>query len=579
MTETSFYQELIRRRVIRVLSVYSASAFVILQIADVTFEPLGLPDWSMRVLIVLLSAGAPVAAILSWIFDITPEGVVRTGAPQTDEIERLRKGRKVDVVVIISLLVIIATLVGKDYIEPAQKTPVFTVSVDKSVAVLPFVSFGSSDESNYFAEGLSVELINTLSMIQDIRVASSNSSMLLGREMSDTEIGESLKVAHLVKGTVRKAGNTTRVNVQVIRVSDSTLIMSRIFEKSGRDVFALQDDISSNIAISLKSTLYIQALEQIGRRTDSADAYDAYLLALYARRNAGWSRVLEHAKRAVDLDPNFVAAYTLAARAYLTRVGGTVPAAEAYPQARRMVSAALAIDADFAPAIMVQAHLERVGGDYVEAERLFRRAKTLAPGMATQDLANLLMMLGRSDEALEEYRRSYDQDPVSTTFFARALIDLRLFDEAKTVIESRIALSQPESVWFEYMEMARLYLQSGNMEEANRYIDLAIAGSERSRSSQQGTVAYILYRLGRFQEATRIHELMLQRAQNQYVSPIGPFIACVGLRDDECAFQWLDKIVAQRAYLAIVGLKTSPIYRQLRKDPRFDYALDRLGLL
>ena len=124
-----------------------------------------------------------------------------------------------------------------------------------------------------------------------------------------------------------------------------------------------------------------------------------------------------------------------------------------------------------------------------------------------------------------------------------------------------------------------LYLQSGDMADANRYIDLAIASSERSQISQQGLIAYILYRLGRFEEATRILDLMLQRAQKQYVSPIGPFMACVGLRDNECAFEWLDKIVEQRAYLAIIGLKTSPSYNQLRKDPRFDYALDRLGLL
>jgi hypothetical protein len=152
---TNFFTELVRRKVIRVLSLYLAGSFVILQLADVTFEPLGLPGWSMRALIAAMLVGAPVAAILSWIFDLTSEGIVVTSSPSSDEINRLKQGRKVDIVVILALLVVVATLFFQTEFstESTAKAPI--PAVDRSIAILPFVSIGLAADSDYLADGIS----------------------------------------------------------------------------------------------------------------------------------------------------------------------------------------------------------------------------------------------------------------------------------------------------------------------------------------------------------------------------------------------------------------------------------------
>ncbi|MEH6570872.1 MAG: hypothetical protein V7709_17455 [Halioglobus sp.] len=577
--ETSFFQELSRRRVIRVLSVYLATSFVLLQVADVTFEPLGLPLWSMRALIVLLLLGGPVVAVLSWVFDITPEGVVRTAAPAADEVLRLRTGRKIDGVVIAALLVVITSLVTQGYFVTPSAQVSLAASSDRSVAVLPFTNIGTVADSKYFAEGLSVELINTLSMIPDLRVSSGNSSLALNTQMNNADIGKTLKVAHLVRGSVRKANDLIRVSVNVVRVADDTVVWTNTFEHALEDVFALQDEISRDIAISLKSTLYTHVLVQMAQaRTHNVQAYDVYLTALHHRRAHRWAKALEYAKRAIELDPQYTAAYALAARTYLTRLGGEIPAAQAYPEARRLVSTALALEPAYAPAIIVMALLERSAGNFVESERLFREVKSIAPGIATQDLANLLISQGRLDEALEEYRRSYDLDPLGTTFYTSALVDAGDYEEAVRVINISIELGEGSQDPSGYLEKAYILVHKGDIEEASRLVDLGLPYLNSSYTTAMGRVAYLLSRVGREEEARVIVAGIEARAADQYISPAGPFYAYAGLNDADKAFEWLDKVIDESVYLIIVGLLTSPRYDGLRLDPRFDVALARLGL-
>jgi TolB-like protein len=576
---TGFVQELVRRRVMRVLGMYLVGAFVLLQVGDVTFDALGLPEWSQRLLIALLLLGLPLVSVLAWVFDITPEGIVRTSAQDDGEIHRLQSGRKFNIAVIIALLLAVGFLIGRDYLRGPAHSVAAPVT-DRSVAVLRFTSIDTQGDNRYFADGLTEELISTLAMIPDLRVAARQSSLGMGTDaFSDAQAGGTLNVAHLVKGSVRRAGDDVRVAAQLVRVSDNTVLWSRSFEKTFDDVSAIQDAIAQGVATSLKSTLYKQVVQRLAlERTDNVAAYDAYLVALHYRAMR-WDRAVEHAKRAVTLDPQFVAAHTLLADAYMRRVGGTIPAAQAYPLARRSVNAALAIAPDYGPAVVVHAHLERMSGNYDAAERLFREAKVRAPNMVSSDLANLLLTVGRTQEALEEHRRSYELDPLNRGFYQAALVSAGEYRLAQELQEEVLDLLPAEQRPYSCAQGAMLYAFLGETQRATALADEALRDMQRSVYTGRGQLGYALALLGRTAEARAIADELEARAAQAYVSPAGPFWTYVGLNDHERAFAWLNRVVDEDVYLVIVGLKTSPMYDQLRDDPRFHAALDRLGLL
>lgn len=576
----SFVQELLQRRVIRVISMYLVAAFVLLQIGDVSFEPLGLPDWSQKFLIVILALGLPLVAVIAWIFDLTSDGVVRTSR-QSTEIERLKSGRKLDLVIIIALLAAFGFYLSRDFLVGQSATNPFdqaTVTIDRSVAVLPLKSIGL--DGLYFADGMTEELVGTLAAIPDLRVIAANSSSQMDTvNLSDSELGRILNVAHLVKGSVRRANDNVRVALQLVRVADDKVLWTQTFESGLDDVFSIQDEISAKVATSLQSTLYRAALQQrAANRTDNMAAYDAYLMALHFR-GVDWSATLEHAQNAARLDPDFVSAQTLIAQAYMTRVGGTLPGMQAYPAARTAVGTALALDPNYAPALIVQAHIERQNRDYVAAEALFRRAKALSPNQSSSDLANLLQMLGRLNEALEEYRRSQALDPFSSGFYTDALCADGSFEQAIAMTEATLSLRPDRVQRLSMAQLAVWHTFLGNTEDASSWVDQSLSSQGPNVPLFSGYIAYALARLGRTTEAQEIINKLEARADRQYVSPVALFWAYFGKGDLDRTFTWLDRAVAENVYLITMIMRTSKLLDELRDDPRFDAALDRLNLL
>jgi tetratricopeptide (TPR) repeat protein len=344
-------------------------------------------------------------------------------------------------------------------------------------------------------------------------------------------------------------------------------------------VFAIQDEISAKVAASLQSTLYRETLQQrAALRTDNMEAYDAYLLALHFRGDH-WPAVLEHATTAAQLDPDFVSAHTLMAHVYMTRVGGTMPSMQAYPAARRALETALSLAPDYAPALIVQAHMERQDRDYIAAEALFRRAKAISPNQSSRDLANLLQMLGRLDEALEEYRRSAALDPLEIGFYTSALFSDGSFEQAMTMTEDILPLVSDRWRYGGLTDLAAQNAYLGNSEQANYWLEQALAMKGPVISVSRGIAAYALARLGRNAEAESIIEEIESRALRQYVSPAALFWAYLGTGDLKQTFAWLDRAIDENVYIITMAMRTSVFFDELRDDPRFDAALDRVSLL
>ena len=574
--EPSFLQQFMQRRVMRTLSMYLIASFVLLQVGDMTFEPLGLPEWSMTVLILGLVIGLPTVGLLAWVFDLTPKGIVKTELSDLAE-QSIGPARKLEFGLIALLSVALSYFVVQEVRRDASAVQVDLAGVvERSVAVVQFRSIGEA--SNYLADGLTTELANVLAAIPDLRVTSANSATNASGLGDDAAIGAALNVAHLVKGSVQKAGQMFRINVQLVRVLDGKLLWSYQTDKAANDIFSLQETIAENVAASLKSTLYLESLRKIARSgTNSPEAYEAYLLALHFRTD-DWSSVIEHAERAVSIDPDFVAAHLQLAEVYAQRVGGTLPATESHPRARRALDTVLTVTPENPRALLIQGHLERLDRNFEKAEAAYRQAKILLPNQSTRHLANLLLFQGRLDEALAEYERTSQRHPSEPGFYSSALFAKGRYEDAIALHRSVFETGSERWQSVAYVQLASWYAFLGKTELAEKNVNLALVNVDQDFHLARGMLAYALARIGREDEALVIIKELEATGAGQYISPSAFFWAYLGARDLDRTFIALNRAIDERVYVVTALLQTSPLVDELRKDLRFVSALDRLGL-
>jgi TolB-like protein len=572
---------------------YAVGAFVLLQIGDVAFDPLGLPAGSQRLLIILLIIGFPIAAVLGWIFDITPEGIVRTTRTTGEASPGAASlgGATLDRLIIVGLIGLVAVLIWDppmpwDSTESAEP-PVREVSTEsdttqaggESVAVLAFKSLSPVAEDAYFAEGMATEIKSVLTRIPDIRTVSGSRGSS-GAEADPRVLGKQLGVAYLLDGSVRKSDDTVRITAQMTRVSDGRLVWTETYEQTVDDIFAIQDEIAETVAISLRSTLYREGISARARgRTLNPAAYDHYLTALYYR-SLRWDLVDEYTAQAIDADPAFGLAHALRARAYLTRLGGQIPAAQAFPIARSSVERALRTDPDDPETLLMLGHLERAAGNYREAERIYRSVKSSSPNVVSTDLANLLQLLGRLDESVDEYERSRRLNPTSgTTFYVMALVSAGRIQEALNLLEQDIAVIQQPGTQVHFQCFHAMLSAFSGERVADSMLDEFMSAVPRESYSTLGYLVYTLAISGRRADAEKLLIRVEERARRSYVSPILPLYGAMGLEEPDRFFVWLNRCIDEQVLMVTSLVMSSPLLDPFRDDPRFDAALDRLNLL
>jgi TolB-like protein len=335
----SLISELKRRNVFRVVAAYVVMSWLLLQIADVASSAFDVPDWTFRFLILVLGIGLIPVAVFSWVFELTPEGIKKESEVNSGQSDTHATGRKLDVATIVMVIIGIVFVVVQQRTqpEPRVQTPVPAVTADaeappadvpaapvvnsRSVAVLPFVNMSSDPENEYFADGLSEELLNQLAQIPDLQIAGRTSSFSFKDKNEDLRvIGNTLGVAHVLEGSVRRQGNQVRVTAQLIRVSDGFHLWSESYDRTMDDVFVIQDDISGNVANALKIVLDETAWEQMqAAGVRNVDAFVEYQKGheLFNIAHGGQNQTLigtmqeglAHFDRAIGLVPDFAAAY------------------------------------------------------------------------------------------------------------------------------------------------------------------------------------------------------------------------------------------------------------------------------
>jgi len=329
---TSLITELKRRNVFRVGIAYVVASWLVLQVLDLVLETIGAPEWVMRTVMALLAIGLPVALLFAWAFEMTPEGLKREKDVDRSASITPATGKKLDRLIIVFLVAVVVImgversgLIGGRAVEEptADLTqPLLAVDKRKSIAVLPFTDLSESQDQEWFGDGLSEEILNALMRTPDLLVASRTSSFKYkGSDKDIRDIGTDLGVAHVLEGSIRRAGDSIRVTAQLIRASDGFHVWSQNYDREMKDVISIQENLAVEIARALKTSMDPVALATMMQSgTHSVAAYERYLngLSLDARASATgeldyFRQSYEQMEAARTIDPGFAAAHARAA--------------------------------------------------------------------------------------------------------------------------------------------------------------------------------------------------------------------------------------------------------------------------
>jgi TolB-like protein len=434
----SFLQELKRRHVVRVAIVYIAVTFAVLQAADVMVPALSLPGWITTAVAALIVLGFPVALVLAWAFQVTPDGVRRTAAAEPGAAAPALVGRRT---LGFAALLLVAGL-GVGWLLGAAGQPkgaAESVALE-SVAVLPFANLGGNPEDDYFSDGLSEELLNMLAQVEGLKVAARTSAFAFrGRNEDVREIARQLGVATVVEGSVRRQRDRVRITAQLIQASDGFHLWSETYDADMSDIFVVQDSVARAIANALRVTLGLSGTRRDRGLTENLAAYDLYLLGRHYSAQRNLSEAARYYRQAVDQDPDFALAWSGIADITLVRpfYDFRTSFADAAIEARPMVERALALSPQRGEVQATAGLLALYGDwDFPRAEQHLDRAVSLAPSYAWayHYRRQLYDALGRYDEARADAYRALVLDPLSHPVVATIGIVLQRADSLEAAL-------------------------------------------------------------------------------------------------------------------------------------------------
>ena len=475
------FAEFRRRRIFRAIAVYLVVGWLLIQIADATFAPLGFPAWTMKLLIVLLGLGFVLALSLAWIYDLGPRGLERTAATDSEALPRRRAAD------------------GAAVEQPTAAQP--APAPEASVAILPFADMSESKDQDYFCDGLAEEILNALTAVRGLRVASRTSSFRFRDGATDArDIGRALNVAAIMEGSVRKAGERVRVTAQLIDAGNGYHLWSENFDRRLEDIFAIQEEIARNVVQALRLSLKTTEVLDFERNAPrDMRAYDFYLRGRQLQTKKAtdtWLSAPEMFRRAIELDPEYAQAHAGLADAVvhllLWRMARPedVPLDEALAASRR----ALALAPDLAEAHVAQANILSLSGDNEAAVAAFETAIALNPRLyeAHYYLARHCFARGLYARALEEFEAAHQARPDEFQALGLAVTAADAIGDdarARAIADRALKLALDEAVLDPGNGRARylaalLQLRLGDVEGGRRNVEAAL----RLRPDEFGTL-------------------------------------------------------------------------------------------
>jgi len=571
-----FFAELRRRNVYKVAIAYAVVAWLLMQIATQVFPFLEIPNWAIRLVIMLIVIGFPIALVIAWAFELTPVGIKRTESADELPTKAPRNRAWLYVIVISGAISASLFFIGR-YSATSKQSGLIEVPA-KSIAVLPFVDLSQAKDQEYFCDGISEEILDALARVEGLRVVARTSSFSFKGKNADVgEIAQKLNVQNVLEGSLRREGNRIRITAQLINARNGFHIWSDTFERELQGVFAVQDEITRSIVDALKIKL---AVAPPVRTPGSTEAYDLYLKGLYYSNKSDEENLrksLSLFQQALDKDPNFARAWTGIIKVWEQLADAYVRPLEAYPRVKEAASKALALDDKDAEAHCYLGEVKLlIDRDVAGAEGEIKRALQLDRNSATAHyfMSWLKLTQGDCDEGVNQIQEAEKLDPLSPMIIdsaAERYVAANRLDDAISA-GKRVLQVDPNYIYFD-SPLADAYREKGDLQEAVALYEKAQTVTHFPSAGLAITYA----KMGRLEDARRVLNQRIEKSRQQYVAADSIAAVYVALGDKEEAFRWLERAFDEHS-APMFYLACHPIFRALRSDPRFADLLRRMGV-
>ena len=593
----SLFKELKRRNVFRVAIAYLAGAWLLIEVAGTLFPVFGIPDWGVRFVVIVSALGFLPALIVSWAYEMTPEGIKREKDVVRDTSIIHVTAKRLDGITISLIVAALAfiladrfwlsprheeqleapTTVVNDIVQAQEPESTEPQYPPNSIAVLPFVNMSDDAGNEYFSDGVSEELLNLLAKIPELRVISRSSAFSFkGKDFDIPMVAAQLNVAHVLEGSVRKAGNQVRITVQLIETHSDTHLWSETYDRTLDDIFAIQDEIAAKVVARLKVTL----MGDTPKVEETApEAYALYLQARHLGRrgtSGAWEQSTALYQRALAIDPNYATAWSGLAGIYLNQTGwGLRSFDEGYTLTRETANQALAIDPDYAPA---HAILSSVAFFYdIDLEAAARHLDhALALESTNPEIlsrgADLVAKLGLLDDAISISEYVVNSDPANPAYhepLGRYYLRAGRLNEAIASFHTALTLSPGYRA--AHYRIGVVLLLKGELQEA--LVEMQ-QEQERAPKRLEGEVM-VYHALGQAVASNAALAELIDKYEHGSAYNIAYVLAFRGEADR--AFAWLDKAVRYKdTGLTLIAIQ--PEFDNIHEDPRWLPFLESIGM-
>ncbi len=580
----NFFSELKRRNVYKVAVAYGVVGWLVIQVTATIVPALHLPDAITTAVVVLVLVGLPIALVISWAFEMTPEGMKRTENVSPDEVIP-QWSKKKFAALIIGVAIIAAGLLAFQMLRSSRSTIIATADA-KSIAVLPFLNLSADKNDEYLSDGMTEELLNVLTKVKSLHVPGRSSSFAFkGKNEEDIfrKVGQELQVNTVLEGSVRKAGDKLRVTAQLINAADGYHLWSETYDGDMKDILSFQSDVAKRVVEALQLRLGVEEERALTKKsTENPEAHRLYLLGRYhfaKFTRAGWTNAIHYYEQALQVDPNFALAYSGLADTYGWAGGQIMAGREAWTKQMDLARKALALDPDLAEAHLALGTALQTSFDFKGSEKELDRAVELNPNFAlTYDQFGwTFACLGRFDQAIAAEKKAIELDPLNTflnTDLGFFFYWSRRYDDATTQIRTTLELDPNNALAHQLLGWCLVW--KGNVTEAKAEFQKATTLDDLPW--YVGSLGYACAVSGDRRKAEQILRELEDLTRQRYVSPAIRASVYLGLGENNKALDWLEKGYQDRDP-SLWWISGDQLYDSVRNEPRFKALLQKIDML